>query len=324
MRLVKIKVPEGVAEQVVRIAHQAGIPDVGVYVQEVHSAGGKVERKDVVDIHTATPVAKRFLDALTDWPGYDEDKMSYEVREARAIVSSKDDVSRITMPLLEPAVDVLSNLWQFVHITPSFLGRVVVAALLLAYGIVHDRTLIMAAGLLFMPAMPLLLSVGFGGVTRSWRLIGRALLAMLLLTVLTVGAGYLIGLVTSEDTIKFKDFTPLMPSLALSLAIGLAAGIATTDDVGWKELIGLAAASQFSLIPAWFGAALVKGFGEGGVQTAIQRVESFALNTVAIIAMSAVMYAVTRMRAHALRQTEPAGARDHTVADDLQPSKMAA
>src|SRR5215218_3157664 len=104
------------------------------------------------------------------------------------------------MPLAEPAVDVLSNLWEFVHITPSFLGRVVVAALLLAYGIVHDRTLVMAAGLLFMPAMPLLLSVGFGGVTASWRLVGRALLGMALLTALTVVAGYVVGMVTSEET----------------------------------------------------------------------------------------------------------------------------
>jgi len=324
MRRVKVKVPAGMAEQIARIAHDAGIQQVAVSEQEVYSADGEKKREEAVELETATPLAKRFLDALTAWPGYDAEQMSYTVRGAHAIVSTKDDVSRLTVPLTEPAVDVLYQLWEFVHITPSFIARVLVAAVLVAYGVVNNLTLTIAAGLMFMPAMPLLLSVGFGAVTRSWRLTARALLAMVLLTVLTAGVGYAVATVTTEATIKFKDFTPLLPSLALSVAVGLAAGIATTDDVGWKELIGLAAASQFSLIPAWFGAALVKGFGEGGTQTAIQRLESFAGNTVAIIAMAAVVYAVMGMRPHALKETEPAGAKEHNVVDDLDPRKIAA
>jgi len=246
------------------------------------------------------------------------------VRGVHAIISNKEDVSRLTMPLAEPAVDVLYQLWEFAHITPSFIARVLVAAVLVGYGVVTNRVLAIAAGLMFMPAMPLLLSVGFGCVTRSWRLAGRSLLAMALLTIMTVVAGYVVGMVTAEETIKFKEFTPLLPSLALSVAVGLAAGIATTDDVGWKELIGLAAASQFSLIPAWYGAALVKGFGEGGTQTAIERLASFGGNTVAIIVMAAVVYMVMGMRARALVETEPAGAKEESVADDVKPRKIAA
>jgi hypothetical protein len=324
MKLIKLKVPEGKGAQVARIALEAGISQVGVYPQDVHTKGGKVERREVVDIETATPLAKRFMDALTASPVYDARTMGYSLRDARAIVSSKDDVSRITVPVAEPAVDVYETLWPFSHITPSFVGRVVVAALLLSYGLVHDRTLSIAAGLLFMPALPVLLGIAFGGVTASWKLAGRAALAMAAALALTVATGYVVGTMASGSQIEFKDFTPMMPSLALSVAIGIAGALATTDDVGWRELIGLATASQFSLIPAWFGAALAKGFGEGGTPAAVQRLESFGLNTVAMVLVAGAVYAALRMRREALAHTDSMGGEGRSPADDLRPDKLAA
>ena len=317
MRLVKVKVPEGVGAEVAKIALRAGISHVGVYPQEVHS-DDKVERKEVVDVETSTPLAKRFLDELTTAEVYDPQTMSYSVRDARAVVSSGDDMSLLTMPVTEPAVDVFANLWQFVHITPSFLLRVAVAALLLSYGMVHNRMLLMAGGLLFMPVTPLMLGVAFGGVTGCWRLVGRAFLSMAAAVAITVAMGYLVGSATDTPEVKFKDFTPLLPSLWLSIGIGVAAGIGTTDDVGWKELVGLAAASQFSLIPAWLGSALVKGFGEGGTATLVQRLESFGMNLVAIIGMAALAYLMEGMRKQGLRHTQPQGGRELTVVDELQ------
>lgn len=324
MRLIKVKVPQGKGAAVARIALEAGISQVGVYPQEVHSKDGRVERKEVVDIETATPLAKRFLDALTESAVYDPETMGYSLRDARAIVTSADDVTRLTVPVVEPAVDVYVTLWPFSHVTPSFIGRVVVAAMLLAYGLVHDRMLLIAAGLLFMPAMPVLLGVAFGGVTGSWKLVGRALLAMVAVIGLTVVTGYVVGSVTSGTEIQFKDFTPLLPALALSVGIGIAGALSTTDDVGWRELIGLAAASQFSLIPAWLGAALAKGFGEGGMPAAVQRVQSFGLNTVAIVVVAGAVYAALRMRRYAVAQADSLGGEKRSVADDLRPEKIAA
>jgi len=45
----------------------------------------------------------------------------------------------------------------------------------------------------------------------------------------------------------------------MSLALGVAAGLATSDDVGRRELFGLAAATQVAILPVWFGIALGTG-----------------------------------------------------------------
>ena len=78
-----------------------------------------------------------------------------------------------------------------------------------------------------------------------------------------------------------------MPAgFAFSLAIGIASSLATADDVGRRELVGLAAASQLALIPAWMGLSLVYGFdGSEG-----EKLASFAMNIVALVAGAIAVY----------------------------------
>jgi hypothetical protein len=83
--------------------------------------------------------------------------------------------------------------------------------------------------------------------------------------------------------------------LAFSLVIGVAAALATADDAGHRQLVGLAAASQLALLPAWFGVSLVYGFSEDVNQKLI----SFGANVAALIAGSLAVYALISVHAHA-------------------------
>ncbi len=148
MRLVKINTPQGKGADVAKTAFAVGINQVSVQNTETHSASGKIEAKDEVDIQTSTPKAKCFIDALLQTDFYNQKEYSIAVRQPRSIISG-ESVRELTSPLVEPAADIFEELWQFSHITVGLVGRVLIAACLLAYGLIHQQTLIIIAGLLF-------------------------------------------------------------------------------------------------------------------------------------------------------------------------------
>jgi hypothetical protein len=45
----------------------------------------------------------------------------------------------------EPSVDLMEELWQFSHITYGLIGRVLISAGLLAYGLIEQKLLLMIA-----------------------------------------------------------------------------------------------------------------------------------------------------------------------------------
>src|SRR5260370_9990716 len=55
----------------------------------------------------------------------------------RAILA-QEPFSAITRPMVKPALDVLEDLCQFSHITPSSVGRASSPAILLAYGLLDN------------------------------------------------------------------------------------------------------------------------------------------------------------------------------------------
>ena len=85
----------------------------------------------------------------------------------------------------------------------------------------------------------------------------------------------------------------------MSAAIGFAAALATLDDVGRRELLGLATASQF--VPA------VAAIGAGvatrtiSVETLRDRAKSVGLNTVTLLIFAAITYAIVDL----VRRTRP-------------------
>ncbi len=179
MRLVKITAPNDTGADIAKIAFSVGIKQVSVQKIESHSSSGEIKTKDAVDIETSTPKAKRFLDALLQSDFYDAEKISIAVRQPRSIISG-ESLRELTKPLVEPTTDILEELWQFSHITVGFVGRVLIAACLLAYGLIHQQTLIIIAGLLFLPLLPLLLAVGFGALTKQPKLSLQGATAFLL------------------------------------------------------------------------------------------------------------------------------------------------
>ncbi|HEV7802404.1 MAG TPA: hypothetical protein VGP15_15105, partial [Burkholderiales bacterium] len=158
-------------------------------------------------------------------------------------------------------------------------------ALLLAYGMVHDNPLLMIGGLIFLPFMPIVLAFAFGALSRQWQLVGHAGFAFVTSTALIVAAGAAVA-AFAEPPIMFDRFPPLAAGAVLSAVVGIAAALGTADDVGHRQLIGLAAASQLALIPAWLGVSLVFGFSESPEE----KIGSFGLNTVLLAAGCAAVY----------------------------------
>jgi hypothetical protein len=299
MRLVRVKTPEGKGGEVARVAFDVGISEAGIHQLQIHHADGQTETKDVVDVETATPTAKAFIDAVMSAPFFSAGEYSINVRQPRSIVSSQKP-PKLTWPLVEPTIDIFEELWQFSHVTFGFVGRVLIAAMLLAYGIIEHQILIMIAGLLFLPLLPLLLAMGFGLWTRQWRLAGQGAFALFVAVALLVLGGAIVALATNPP-MRYNEHNPLLVSFLISVAVGIAAGLATADDVGRREMIGLAATAQLAIIPVWFGVSFVFGFPANDSASASQRATAFGVNIATIVVVSLCTYALLGMRGSALR-----------------------
>jgi hypothetical protein len=291
MRLVKVKAPEGKGADVARLALQAGIKQAGSYTEYVH---GPNKNSDVVDVQTSTPLAKKFIDALTSAPFFDPREYSIAVRQPRSVVSGERPLE-LTRPVVVPETDIYEELWQFSQVTYSFVGRFLIAAMLIAYGLIEHSLLVMIAGLMFMPLLPLLLAISFGAWTREWRLAAQGAFALAAALVIALAGGAAVAAV-SEPPVKFQDFAPLPVGLVISLGVGVAAGLATADDVGRRELIGLAATAQIALLPVWFGVYLVFGFPALDPTPPAKRLLALGLNVTAILLAALATYALQGMR----------------------------
>jgi len=262
-------------------------------------ADGSETTKDKIEIETGTALAKAFVDKLTTASFFDREHYTVAVRQPRTIISG-ERLRTLTWPLVEPSTDLFEELWQFCQVTYGFIGRIYLGALLLALGLIDDRLLFMIAGLLFIPLLPLMLGVGFGVWTRQWRLVGQAIFALFVAMALLVAGGVTVAL-TSNPPLRYLESNSLVAGVLISMVVGVAAGLATADDVGRREMIGLAATAQVAIIPAWFGICLVFGFPSFDSTSPSQRLLSLALNIATLIIASAATYAVLRVKGASLR-----------------------
>ncbi len=238
MRQITITGPEGTAKKIAEIAFSAGILQVAVSSKRVLEANGSAYLKDCIEVEVGTPLAKTFLDRLTSQAFFTRAEYSIAVRQPRAL-SSRERLSDLTVPLVEPTIDIFEELWQFSQVTYGFVGRILIGGLLLAYGLVEFKFLFMIAGLLFIPLLPLMLSIGFGLWTRQWRLVLQGTISLVAALLLLIAAGAVVGLMTSPP-VRYAEFNSGMTGLLVSCAVGIAAGLATADDVGRREMISLA------------------------------------------------------------------------------------
>lgn len=91
----------------------------------------------------------------------------------------------------------------------------------------------------------------------------------------------------------------------ISLAVGVAASLANTDDVGRRELIGLAATAQIAIIPVWFGICFVFGFpATTGHDEIVTRALGFGLNVLTIIVASLATYVLLGAASRSIAKVE--------------------
>ena len=244
MHEVRITAPAGSSDRVGGLALQAGIPQATVYEVFVH---GPNQRKQVVSVETSTPRAKTFLDAVfaADW--FDTTDYSITTRELRAIFSA-ERVFDITKPMIEPALDVLEDLWQLNHITPSYVGRAAGAAVLLAYGMFHNSAIAIVVAALFLPFLSQVLAIGFGLRAGDRGLAKQGAAALALSTIVSILGGIVVGLFYDRG-IAYTEFQTPLVAFGISSVIGAAAGLASADDAGRRYLIGVAAAVQYAVFP---------------------------------------------------------------------------
>jgi hypothetical protein len=80
--------------------------------------------------------------------------------------------------------------------------------------------------------------------------------------------------------------------------------LADSDDVGTRQMIGLAATAQLAIIPVWFGICFVLGFPSTVSQNEItSRASVFFINTVTVILTSLAVYVLLGTASRSLAKT---------------------
>jgi len=294
MRLVKVHAPAGRGKDVIQIAFSNDIDKVSLYNSNCHHLNGTIKKRDVVDIETSTPKAKRFVDELLSADFFDRDEFSLTLRQPRSILC-EENLDEITKPLAEPSTDLLEELWQFSHLTYGLAIRVFIAACLLAYGLIQQQMLLMIGGLLFLPMLPMLLAIGFGAWSAQWKLVTQALITFTASILILVGGGMIVAAL-ADPPLRYSEFSSVPVSLLISSVVGVAAGFSTIDDAGRRELIGLAAAAQIGVIPVWIAVYIIFELDTGLDARMLEtRFLSLILNVLGIVVASLAVFVLTRV-----------------------------
>jgi hypothetical protein len=279
------------------MAFACGVEEVAMRPEKVVKAGGHVEQVEVVDMSVPTPLARKVAEAVTQAEYFDDQRCHVAIRQARSLIGHAS-FREITQPFGEPAADLEQELWQFSHITSGLCVRTVLATLLLSYGMIQNQLLLIIAGLLFIPLLPLVLAVAFAVLRRHFDLLGGALAAFLLVTASITVTSFIFGAL-SDTPIRFASEHSFIASTLLSLAVGLAAAFGTVDDAGRREMLGLAAASQLALLPCWLGLSFGTSMSVPDKELA-GRLASIFINPLVLAFAAAVGYAVLGYRRRAV------------------------
>ncbi len=245
----------------------------------------------VVSVETSTPKARLFVEAVLASPVLSAAEYSVTSRELRAIVD-RTDLAEVTKPMSEPFPDVIQDLWQLSHVSPSYVGRAAAGGILLATGIIGDSAISIVVAALFLPFLAEVLAVSFGLWSGDRGLIRRGAGALVLSAALAFLGGALVAW-CAGGPIRFADFKSPLPSFAISAVIGITAGLSNADDTGRRYLIGVAAAVQLAVFPTWLGAATVIGLPARAILD--ERLLSFAINLATIAGTAVVAYAAVHL-----------------------------
>ena len=293
MRLITIRAPKGQGQKVAELAFKSAIPQVSSFQAKALKADNTSEDQDIVEVESATPKIKEFVESLMEASFYDPKSFSFTIRHPESVYA-EEPPEKETHPIIRPTTDVYEELWQFSKITVSLVGRVFLAAALVAYGMREGYLPLIIAGLLFLPYHHHMLSVALGGSITEWRFFRQGLYAFLVSTLCIVAAGALVALLM-EPPIKFTEFSSSpLSSFLLSMTIGIAAGLGSIDDAGRRELIGLAATAHISIYPVWFGMKFIFGFDPS--DKPMEFLWVFLMDVATLTLFAAITYKLMKMK----------------------------
>lgn len=283
MRELKMRVPLGRAEEIARLARKAGIRTAISHQVRVH---GAEEMQEEVRLKSSTPKVREFLSRLFREPYFDKRLYPFSSHEIRALVD-EEPVFSVTRPVYTPLSDLQQDLWQYSHVTTSFVVRAAVSSGLLAYAMLKDDTVLGVGAMIFSPFSPLILAVAFGLASRCGLMIRQGLRALAIALGVTIASAALTAAVAGGPML-FQRFGGLADNFAMSAVIGVLAAVADIDDVGRRQLVGLAMAYPFVKFPTWIGIAVAAGFPERSV--ALQRLLILGGNAALMTGMAAGVY----------------------------------
>jgi hypothetical protein len=130
---------------------------------------------------------------------------------------------------------------------------------------------------------------------------------MFVATFLLIIGGVVVGLI-SDSPVRYSEFNSTGTGVLISCVVGIAAGLATADDVGRREMIGLAATAQVAIVPAWLGLCWVLGFPVLDPTPPSRRFLGLLLNIATIVVTSLVTYALIGVKGSALKCFKTDGA----------------
>jgi len=89
MRLITVRAPAGEGIKVNDIAFKLGIREVAISTANVYRQGGEPVVQDVLEIETATPIAKSFIEALMTTSFYNPSQYSFTIRHPESLFGAK-------------------------------------------------------------------------------------------------------------------------------------------------------------------------------------------------------------------------------------------
>ena len=284
MHEIRVTLPVECISEATRLARESGIDRVAITDTLVNDVA-----RIQFSVETSTPNARAFVERFMNSETLSRCDHTLTSREIRSIIGRPaPSMDTLTRPMSEPLPDIVQDLWQLSHLTPSYIGRATAGAVLLADGLIHNSSISIVVGALVLPFLSQILAVSFGLWAREYRLAVHGLRALLVSTALAFAAGASVAWIEGGPLL-FNAFRNLMGNFLISAIIGIAAGLSITDDAGRRYLIGVAAAVQFAVFPVWFGAEVVLGLP--GSDITRERLFGFLVNLGAISGAAMLAYA---------------------------------
>ena len=284
MHEIRVTLPVECISEATRLARESGIDRVAITDTLVNDVA-----RIQFSVETSTPNARAFVERFMNSETLSRCDHTLTSREIRSIIGRPaPSMDTLTRPMSEPLPDIVQDLWQLSHLTPSYIGRATGGAVLLADGLIHNSSISIVVGALVLPFLSQILAVSFGLWAREYRLAVHGLRALLVSTALAFAAGASVAWIEGGPLL-FNGFRNLMGNFLISAIIGIAAGLSITDDAGRRYLIGVAAAVQFAVFPVWFGAEVVLGLP--GSDITRERLFGFLVNLGAISGAAMLAYA---------------------------------